>query len=374
MPETNPELARTPLYETHRSLDARMRPFAGFEMPVQYTGIMEEHLAVRNHAGLFDVSHMGEFLVTGPGAEALVQHVATNDADKLSPGRAMYTVMCNESGGIIDDLLVYKLGEERFMLVVNAANIGKDLAWLRRQNSMDARIEDLSEATALMALQGPRALTILEEATNLSLGDLEYYHFRSPTPEEFLGCTRAVVSATGYTGESGFELYCEAERAQTIWDAVMAAGRSRGLKPAGLGARDTLRIEAGYCLYGNDITESTNPLEAGLGWLVKLEKDSFIGHQALRAIDEAGPKRRLIGFVMEERGIPRHDYPIRAPDGNPIGTVTSGTQSPILDCGIGMGYVPNNPMFTDDGSSIQVEVRTRNLSACVKDFPLHRNS
>ncbi len=374
MSETSSELARTPLYDIHQSLGARMRPFGGFEMPVQYSGIMEEHRAVRNEAGLFDVSHMGEFIVSGPGAEALVQKVATNNAEKLAPGRAMYTVMCTEDGGIIDDLLVYKLAEEQFMLVVNAANVEKDLNWLHHQDAGNARIENVSADTALLALQGPNSLTIAEEATGLSLADLTYYHFRSPDPEAFFGSERAVISATGYTGEKGFELYCDAAQAQTIWDAVMEAGQPHGLKPAGLGARDTLRIEAGYCLYGNDITEETNPLEAGLGWLVKLDKGPFIGRDALIEIKEDGPARRLIGFLMEDRGIPRKDYPIASPDGDRIGTVTSGTQSPILECGIGIGYVSNEATYTEEGRSIQIQVRSRHLAATVKDFPLHKLS
>lgn len=374
MSESASNLARTPLYDTHNTLGARMRPFGGFEMPVQYSSIMEEHRAVRSEAGLFDVSHMGEFIASGPGAEALVQQVATNNVEKLSPGRAMYTVMCTDQGGIIDDLLVYKLADDRFMLVVNAANIAKDLNWLQEQNTGGVRIENVSDATALMALQGPNSVAIAENATGLPLGDLKYYRFRSPAPEEFFGSERAVISATGYTGEKGFELYCDADRAETIWNAVMEAGESHGLKPAGLGARDTLRIEAGYCLYGNDITEETNPLEAGLGWLVKLDKGPFIGRDALRDIKEKGPSRRLIGFVMEERGIPRKGYPITDPDGEPIGTVTSGTQSPILECGIGMGYVPNKSEYTNDGQSIQIQVRSRHLAATVKDFPLHKES
>ncbi len=368
-------LERTPLYETHRALGAKMMPFGGFEMPVQYSSILDEHRAVREAAGLFDVSHMGEVLVHGPGAFDFVQHLVTNDAGTLYDGRAMYTVMCRPDGGAVDDLLVYRMTEDRYLLVINASNIEKDLAHIRAQHEAfegEVEIEDLSEQTALLALQGPKAFEIAQSVTDVPLGDIKYYHFVQPEPGTFLGCEHAIISHTGYTGEPGLEIYCETERAEGVWNALMEAGEAHGLKPAGLGARDTLRLEAGYCLYGHELTEETTPLEAGLGWVTKLDKGDFVGRKAIAAQKERGVPRKLVGFVMEERGIPRQDYAITAPDGEPIGEVTSGSQSPLLGQGIGLGYVPNDSAFTAPGSAIGIAVRGRILPATVTKPPFHK--
>jgi aminomethyltransferase len=368
-------LERTPLYETHRALGAKMMPFGGFEMPVQYSGILDEHRAVREAAGLFDVSHMGEVLVSGPDAFAFVQHLVTNDAAALYDGRAMYSVMCRPDGGAVDDLLVYRLAEDRYLLVINASNIEKDLAHIRAQHDAfegDVTVEDQSAQTALLALQGPKAFEIAQSVTDVPLADIKYYHFVQPEPGAFLGCERAILSHTGYTGEKGLEIYCEPERAEAVWNALMEAGEAHGLKPAGLGARDTLRLESGYCLYGHELTEETTPLEAGLGWVTKLNADDFVGKGAIASQKERGVPRKLIGFVMDERGIPRQDYAITTPDGDPIGTVTSGTQSPVLERGIGLGYVPNDEAYTAPGSTIGIAVRGRILPATVEKPPFHK--
>lgn len=352
-------IRRTPLFRRHVELGARIVPFAGFEMPMQYSGVVNEHLAVRNAAGIFDVSHMGEFFVTGPHAFECVQQIVTNDASRLQDGQAMYTVMCREDGGIIDDLIVYRIAGDEFMLVVNAANRDKDFDWLLQNNAPKAHLEDRSDDIALLAVQGPSAVGIVEEVIGKPLRNVRFYHFEKLPPGSFAGCRLAIVSRTGYTGEPGFEIYCDAGRAIDVWDALLKAGSDEGLVPAGLGARDTLRIEAGYSLYGNDITEETNPLEAGLGWLVKLEKDDFVGKAALERIKERGPERKLVGFAMQERGIPRTGYPILDESDSEIGVVTSGTQSPLLHQGIGLGYVPNDPVYSTPGVRIGVSIRGR---------------
>jgi aminomethyltransferase len=362
-----------------------MMPFGGFDMPVQYTSILDEHRAVREAAGLFDVSHMGEVWVRGPQALGFVQRLVTNDASKLfAPGagpdgsrhgRAMYTVMCRAGGGAVDDLLVYRTADDEFLLVLNAANIEKDLAHLRAEHAaagLDCTLEDASDATALLALQGPHAFDVIAEVTDLPVAEIPYYHFLRPEPGAFLGCRHAILSHTGYTGERGLEIYCEAERAVAVWSALMAAGEPYGLRPAGLGARDTLRLEAGFCLYGHELTEETNPLEAGLGWVVKLDGRDFTGSDALRQVKTAGPKRRLVGFVMEERGIPREGYLLVDEDGRPLGAVTSGSQSPVLGRGIGLGYVPNDPAYAAPGAVLWVDVRGRRLRATVTKPPFHK--
>jgi aminomethyltransferase len=364
----------TPLHAEHVRLGARMVPFAGFDMPVYYGGIIEEHMAVRESAGIFDVSHMGEVMATGPHAEEFVQRLVSNDVTRLTDGRAMYTVMCRPDGGIVDDLLVYRMGPSEYMLVVNAANIEGDVAWMRAHNPMGADLEDISDGTALVAVQGPRAFEIVGRIAGRPLDDLPFYHFTVPSPGSFLGCRRAVLSHTGYTGEPGLEIYCEKEKALDVWKAVMDAGADLGLAPAGLGARDTLRLESGYCLYGNDITTATNPLEAGLGWLTKLDKGDFVGRDALIRAKEAGIGRRLVAFVLSERGIPRAGMEIVDPSGAMIGSVTSGTQSPILGQGIGMGYVPNDPAHTAPGSPIRIQARGRVLEGTVRKPPLHKSS
>jgi aminomethyltransferase len=376
-------LRTTPLHDRHVALGARMMPFAGYDMPVQYAGIIEEHRAVREAAGLFDVSHMGEVRVVGPQARDFIQALVTNDVARLEPGdddapgvsRAMYTAMCYEAGGTVDDLLVYRFGPHEYLLVVNASNIDKDLAHIRDQLSrrgFECEVRDESDATALLALQGPRSLEIAGRVADLPLADLPYYHFLRPAAGSFLGCERVVVSRTGYTGEVGLEIYCETERAAAVWDALMDAGSDLGLQPAGLGARDTLRLESGFALYGHELTEDITPLEAGLGWVVKLDKGEFTGSDALRRQKEAGVPRRLVGFVMEERGIPRQGYAILDGAGDVIGEVTSGTQSPTLSAGIGLGLVRNDPAFTTPGSPIQIDVRGKGLAARVKKPPLHK--
>lgn len=372
MADDSPDtLKTTPLHEAHEDLGARMMAFGGFDMPVQYSSIIEEHMAVRNDAGLFDVSHMGELLVRGPNALDLIQRLVTNDASKLYDGRAMYTVMCTPDGGIIDDLIVYRRAEDLYMLVLNAANVARDIAWIREHNTVEADLEDISDDTALIALQGPRSLEIAQPFLDDDLEDLKFYHFWEKRDGAFLDCEEAIVSRTGYTGEVGLELYVDADDAERVWSTLLDHGAEAGLKPAGLGARDTLRLETGLCLHGNDITEETNPYEAGLGWLVKLDKGDFIGREALETIQSEGPQRALVGFVAAERGIPRHDNVIQSPDEEPIGVVTSGTQSPILDRGIGLGYVPNDPTYTEPGQSLLVASKRRSFDVTVRKPPFH---
>ena len=366
------DLQRTPLYDRHVAAGAKMVPFAGFDMPVQYSGILDEHHAVRQAAGLFDVSHMGEVRVTGPHAFDFVQHLVSNNVAALVDGKAQYTVMCREDGGIVDDLLVYRRGEEDYLLVINASNIDGDVAWMRANNPMGADIEDISADTGLIALQGPAAFDILKAATGFDASTLAFYTFAEPEDGSFLGLDNVIVSRTGYTGEPGVEIYTQSADAGAVWDALMESGASFGLKPAGLGCRDTLRLESGYCLYGNDITTETNPLEAGLGWVTKLDASDFVGRDRLVAVKEAGPARKLVGFVVNERGIPRHGYAIQDGNGTVIGEVTSGSQSPVLGKGIGLGYVKNDPAFTTPGSELHVENRGRTFSVTVAKPPFHK--
>lgn len=369
-------LRTTPLHALHARLGARMGPFGGFEMPIQYAGITAEHHAVREAAGLFDVSHMGEVVVRGPEAEAFVQRAVTNDVATLYDGKALYTVMCREDGTAIDDLLVYRLAEDAFLLVLNASNIDKDLDHLRALHAdfgMDCEMVDESDRTALLALQGPKAIAIAERASGLDLSDLKYYHFLRPEPGAFLGCERAIVSRTGYTGEPGLELYVEPERAEAVWTALMEAGEAHGLQPCGLGARDTLRLEAGFALYGHELDDAITPLEAGLGWVTKLDTD-FVGRDALARMKEDGVPRRLVGFVVEGRGIPRQGYPLTDGEGTEIGIVTSGGPSPVLGRGIGLGFVPNEPRYTAPGSALAVSVRGREIPAEVTKPPFHTSA
>ena len=365
-------LKRTSLYEAHKALGARLIDFAGFEMPVRYSGVLEEHMAVREHAGMFDVSHMGEILVSGPDARDFLQRVITNDLARIDTGQALYTVMCQDDGGIIDDLLVYQLSSTDYMLVVNAANREKDLDWLQTHAFGNVECVDLSDTTALIAIQGPRSRNILEKATSLSFQELGSFHFQQFGDAAFSGARDVLISATGYTGEKGFEIYLESEGAEAVWNLLLATGEEMGLKPAGLSARDTLRMEAGFCLYGNDITESTTPLEAGLGWVTTLSKESFIGKEALVAQKEKGVSRRLVGFVMEDRGIPRRGFPILSENGEAIGAVTSGSQSPVRKNGIGLGYVTNDTHYTSPGNSIWIDIRGKSLQATIKKPPLHK--
>ncbi len=358
-------LKQTPLYQKHIDLGAKLVPFAGFEMPVQYSGLTEEHHAVRRKAGVFDVSHMGEFFIEGPQALDLIQWISSNDAAKLLDGKVQYSCMPNGKGGIVDDLLIYRLSHEKYMLVVNASNIEKDRAWIESQNRFDARLTDRSEEYALLAVQGPVAATALQSLTELDLNAIEFYTFETGV---FAGVENVIVSATGYTGAGGFELYVDAAKAADVWDAVMKAGEAFGLLPAGLGARDTLRLEMGFCLYGNDITDSTSPIEAGLGWITKFTKD-FVDRKRLEEQKENGTARRLVGLEMLERGIPRQGYAIEDASGNVIGEVTSGTMSPSADKAIGMGYVQSG--FRKAESEVYIRIRKKALKAKVVRPPFY---
>ena len=364
---------QTPLYQTHVDLGAKMTPFAGFDMPVQYSGIIDEHMAVRNGVGVFDVSHMGEILVTGSNAFAFVQHLVSNDAAKLYDGKAMYTVMCRPDGGIIDDLLVYQLGSERFLLVINASNIESDYAWMQEQNSMGAVLANLSDDIGLIAVQGPKAFDTVNKIASIEVKELKFYHFQELKPDSFFGCENAILSHTGYTGEQGLEIYCDAVKTPEVWKALMNAGEEFGIKAIGLGARDTLRLEAGFCLYGNDITLDTNPLEAGLGWLTKLDTEDFVGKESILRAKETGLQRKLVGFVAQERGIPRQGDAILDSTGIEIGHVTSGTQSPLLRAGIGLGYVSNVPDHISPGSELSIRSRNRTFKVEVKRPPFHKH-
>ncbi|MGM0944287.1 MAG: glycine cleavage system aminomethyltransferase GcvT [Bacteroidota bacterium] len=353
-----------PLHDIHVALGGKMVPFAGYNMPVRYSSDNEEHLCVRNGVGVFDVSHMGEFFVEGPQALALIQKVTSNDASKLVIGQAQYSCFPNEKGGIVDDLIVYKFEEEKYMLVVNASNIDKDWAWINKHNSMGAQLTNASDEYCLFAVQGPKAIEAVQSLTPVNLSEVKFYHF---TVGEFAGVQDVIISGTGYTGAGGFEIYVKNADAENVWNAIFEAGKDFDIKPIGLGARDTLRMEMGYCLYGNDINDETSPIEAGLGWITKFTKD-FINSEALKAQKEAGVKRKLVGFVMQERGIPRGHYPIVDEAGNPIGEVTSGTQSPSMGVGIGLGYVKIE--FSKPGTEIFIQVRNKNLKAQVEKLPL----
>lgn len=376
MSEPEPaELRRTPLFEAHRDLGAKLSPFAGFEMPIQYAGIMEEHLAVRNRAGLFDISHMGEIELQGPDAASTVQQLIVSDAEALSAGRARYTVMCTREGGIVDDLLVYRRGDELYLLVVNAANIEKDFEWIRRHSaSADVSVTNRSPEIAQLALQGPAAFTVLEKAFGITQGTLDRFRFLEPDAPDVLAEASALVSETGYTGEHGVEIYCDAEGVRPIWERLLEEGQPEGLQPAGLGARDTLRLEAGLTLYGHEIDEETHPYEAGLGWLVDPDSGPFLGLEALRRIEEEGWDRQLQGFILDERGVPRRGYPLTDEKGAAIGTVTSGTQSPVLERGIGLGYLPQRPPFQDEDTPVGIQIRGRTVPARTKRPPLHEDA
>lgn len=365
----------TPLTSLHHELGAKMADFAGFEMPISYAGLKEEHFAVREKAGMFDVSHMGEFIVRGPGAFELVQHVTSNDVSKLIPGQAQYSCLPNEDGGIVDDLLVYRLpnspsmaipeGEQAFMLVVNAGNIQKDWDWISRHNTFGATMIDISNQTALLAVQGPLATEILQQLTDVDLAAIPYYHF---VRGSMAGLENVIISATGYTGAGGFELYFDAKQAVNVWHQIMEAGKDHGILAAGLGARDTLRLEKAFCLYGNDIDDTTSPLDAGLAWITKLNQGNFVGKNWIEAQKLAGIERRLVGFKVDGRRAPRHGYGILDMDGNKIGEVTSGTHSPSLDEPIGMGYV--TAAFCAPGTAILIDLgRDKTLPATVVKTP-----
>lgn len=361
-------MKKTALYDKHYSLDAKMVPFAGYEMPVSYSGIIEEHHTVREKVGIFDVSHMGEFILKGKGALDLIQRVSSNDASKLEKGDAQYACLPNGRGGIVDDLLVYKLGEEEYMLVVNASNIQKDWDWLTIHNTAGVEMKDISEGTALMAVQGPHAVKALQSLTEVDLGAMKYYTF---VRGNFAGVDNVIISATGYTGSGGFEIYVANENAAKIWDAIMEAGEAHGIKPIGLGARDTLRLEMGYCLYGNDIDDTTSPLEAGLGWITKLKKDAdFVDKEFLLEQKTAGVSRKLVGFEVLGKRPPRNAYPIVDADGNEIGVVTSGTKGPSVNISIGMGYVAKE--YSKKDSVIFIDVRGKKIEAKVVGLPFYK--
>lgn len=359
-------MKKTALYDKHVALGAKMVPFAGYEMPVQYTGVKEEHLKVRNGVGMFDVSHMGEFYVKGDKAVELLQKVTSNDVSKLTPGKIQYSCFPNGKGGIVDDLLVYCISEKEFLLVVNASNIEKDWNWIESHNTMGAELVNESDAISLFAVQGPKAAEALQSLTDVALSEMPYYTFKTG---KFAGIDNVLISATGYTGSGGFEVYMQNKDAEKVWDAIMEAGAKFDLKPIGLAARDTLRLEMGFCLYGNDIDDTTSPIESGLGWITKFTKD-FIDKDVLLAQKENGTPRRLIGFTMIDRGIPRKDYRILDGNGNEIGVVTSGTQSPSLDQAIGMGYVKND--FKAPGTEIFIEVRNKSLKAEISKLPFYK--
>ena len=356
-------MKNTALTHRHVALGAKMVPFAGFNMPLQYEGLLLEHDTVRNGVGVFDVSHMGEFIVRGEGAADLVSRVTTNDVAALYDGRVQYSCLPNETGGIVDDLLVYRIDEKTFMLVVNASNIDKDWAHISKYNTGGVEMVNISDKTSLLAVQGPKAVEVLQPLTDIDLRNMKYYHFAKGT---FAGIDNVLISTTGYTGAGGFEVYFENGNADAIWDAIFKSGEPHGIKPIGLGARDTLRLEMGFCLYGNDIDDTTSPLEAGLGWITKFNHE-FTNSTALKAQKEAGLSRCLVGFEMIERGIPRHDYPITDGQGNTIGKVTSGTQSPTLKKAIGMGYVPK--AMSTPGSTIFVNIRGVDIRAEVVKLP-----
>lgn len=366
METTTQQLKHVPLEHIHESLGAKMAPFAGFNMPVQYSGVNEEHLAVRNGVGIFDVSHMGEFLVRGPQALDLLQKVTSNDVSKLGPGKVQYTYLPNERGGIVDDLLVYNMehgDDQHYILVVNAGNIQKDWDWINRHNTFDAQLENISDRMGLLAVQGPKAIEVLKGFFSEDIAAMPYY---TAAYLEMKGVGLVLLSVTGYTGAGGFELYVPNHLLEKAWQAIMEAGMPHGIKPCGLAARDTLRLEMGFCLYGNEIDEDRSPLEAGLGWITKFSKE-FIHSAALKAEKEAGVERKLVGFELLDRGIPRKGYPMVNDKGEQVGEVTSGTMSPSLKKAIGMGYLPT--AMAKPGTAFGIEVRGKHLKAVVVKPP-----
>ncbi len=355
---------KTALYDKHVSLGAKIVPFAGFDMPVQYSGVTEEHFAVREKVGIFDVSHMGQFFVEGPSAKDLLQFVGTNNVDSLENGKAQYTCLPNGNGGIVDDLIVYKMADEKYFVVVNASNIEKDWNHISKHNEkFGAKLTNASDEMSLIAIQGPKATETLQKLTETNLSEIPYYHF---TEGKIAGFDDVIISNTGYTGSGGFEIYFKNENVVKIWEAITEAGEEFGLIPCGLASRDTLRLEKGFCLYGNDIDDSTSPLEAGLGWITKFDKD-FVDKELLAKQKEEGITRKLVGFEMQEKAIPRHDYLVVDAEGNEIGKVTSGTMSPMKKIGIGLAYVAK-PHFKID-SEIFIQIRNKNIPAKVVKLP-----
>ncbi len=368
------ELKNTALSAKHIELGAKMTPFAGYNMPVVYTNIIEEHQAVRNNVGVFDVSHMGEFIVRGKGALELLQLVTSNDVSKLEIGDIQYSCIPNHNGGIIDDLLVYRLSEENcskgeraYMLVVNASNIEKDWEWIAEHNKFDTHLINISERTGLLAVQGPNAVAALQELTDVDLSEIKYYNF---VKGDFAGLSNVIISATGYTGSGGFELYVNNDQMPTLWERLFSVGKKHGLVPVGLGARDTLRLEMGFCLYGNDIDDNTSPLEAGLSWITKLNKGTFNSSEIFASQKEAGITKKLVAFKLEDRRVPRHDYEIQDEAGKNIGKVTSGTMSPTLSYPIGMGYVEKSLAKT--GNTIYINTGKKALKAEIVKLPFYK--
>ena len=356
----------TALQSTHEALGAKMVAFAGFNMPVQYEGVNAEHETVRTGVGVFDVSHMGEFLIEGPHALDLIQLVSSNDASILTVGKAQYSCLPNDKGGIVDDLIIYKVKEETYLLVVNASNIEKDWEWIASKNSMGAEMKNMSDAYSLLAIQGPKAVEAMQSLTSVDLASIGFYNFEIA---DFAGIEHVIISATGYTGSGGFEIYCKNSEVKQVWHRVFEAGAYFGIKPIGLAARDTLRLEMGYYLYGNDIDNHSSPIEAGLGWITKFTKP-FTNSEALKLEKEQGPKRRLVGFELLERGIPRKDYSIEDAHGNEIGKVTSGTMAPSLGKGIGMGYVLSG--HASVGTEIRIAIRKQKVPAKVVKLPFYK--
>lgn len=359
-------MKNTALTHIHEQLGAKMVPFAGYNMPVSYEGVKAEHETVRNGVGVFDVSHMGEFLITGPKALDLIQKISSNDATKLEDGKAQYCYFPNEEGGIVDDLIIYKIKDEEYLLVVNASNIDKDWAWIEKHNTMGAEMRNISDDYSLLAIQGPKAIEAMQSLTSEDLSAIKFYNFKV---SDFAGIEHVIISATGYTGSGGFEIYCKNSEVEQIWNKVFEAGKDYGIKPIGLAARDTLRLEMGFCLYGNDIDETTSPLEAGLGWITKFTKD-FINSDNLKKEKEEGVKNKLIGFELIDRGVPRQGYEIADKDGNIIGSVTSGTMAPSLNKAIGLGYVTVENSAPE--SEIFIQIRNKPVAAKVVKTPFYK--
>ena len=359
-------MKNTALTHIHESLGAKMMEFAGYNMPILYEGVNVEHEIVRSGVGVFDVSHMGEFLLSGENALALIQKTCSNDASTLVVGKAQYSCLPNETGGIVDDLIIYMIKENQYLLVVNASNIDKDWDWISSKNDLGVDMKNLSDDYSLLAIQGPKAVEAMQSLTSIDLSAIAYYHFEVA---DFAGIEHVIISATGYTGSGGFEIYCKNSEVETIWNKVFAAGESFGIKPIGLAARDTLRLEMGFCLYGNDINDSTSPIEAGLGWITKFNKD-FTNSDVLKLQKENGVFRKLVAFEMQERAVPRHDYEIADADGNVIGIVTSGTMSPSMNIGIGLGYVTIENSKMD--SEIFIKIRKNNVAAKVVKLPFYK--
>lgn len=359
-------MKNTALTKVHEALGAKLVPFAGYNMPVQYEGVNIEHETVRNAVGVFDVSHMGEFLITGPNATALIQKVCSNDAAKLFDGKAQYSCLPNDKGGIVDDLIIYRLNEKKYLLVVNASNIQKDWDWISKYNNVGAEMRNLSDDFSLLAIQGPKAAEAMQSLTSVELENMKYYTFEVA---DFAGIEHVIISATGYTGSGGFEVYCKNSEVEQVWNKVMEAGKAFGIKPIGLAARDTLRLEMGFCLYGNDIDDTTSPIEAGLGWITKFTKE-FTNSENLKKQKEHGTDRKLVGFELDEKGVPRHGYDIVDGNGKKMGMVTSGTMSPSLKKGIGLGYVP--AVFADPGSKIHIQIRKNAIPATVVKLPFYK--